>query len=112
MRYYLLLAAFWFVAISAVLIQAGPAKADPVDRYIGVYGTTICGLLDRAPSFNSITRLGNAITNDGFGDQAGEILVDAVVGLCPQHLPLLQAYAAVHNTHTTAVSGRIGGRIA
>lgn len=104
------LAVAMFVPISAVMIQAAPAKADPVDNYTAIYAGTVCELLDRAPSFGSLNRLGDAITADGFGDQVGEILVDAVAEHCPRNAYLLADFAAVYATPAIN-SAAIGGRL-
>jgi hypothetical protein len=110
----LMLTAVLTIPAFAAIVLSAPAKADPADNYIAHYAPTMCEFLDRNQSLNGIVQLGDAIYADGFGDSAGRILVDSIVGYCPRHTGLLESFIAVyappqHNTMVAA--GRMGGTI-
>lgn len=84
------------VGASVGVSCAPPAHADPTDNYITVYAETVCSLLDRNNSLQGVIAVGDAIYADGFGPDAGRIIVDSVTLSCPRHWGLLQDFANVY----------------
>ena len=75
---------------------APPAHADPTDNYITVYGTRVCQLLDANNSLQGVVNVAEGIRADGFGADAGRILVDSVTIWCPRHTQLLRDFIDVY----------------
>lgn len=91
------------VLIGASIGLAAKADADPTDNYITVYAETVCSLLDRNNSLQGVIAVGDAIYADGFGPDAGRIIVDSVTLACPRHWGLLQDFANVYATDQARV---------
>ena len=96
----LLMAASLF--IGAVFYFASPARADDGTltdaeaAYVANYGpAVVCDTLTEVPSISGVIGLETYLTNGAhFTPQAAEDITDtSVVLFCPQHRPLLRAYA-------------------
>lgn len=76
---------------------AAPAHADVSDVVIASYSIPVCATLDRFPSLNGVIGVAAAIAEDGYTySEAGDIILGAVLNVCPEFIPLLQRFAAVY----------------
>ena len=94
-----LLMAFMAALGCAVLLLSTPqAKADVDDAayaYTAIFGDAVCSTLDRWPSFDGITGIGQAIVKDGLSTfQAGEVIALSIEEICPRHTGLMNLYIA------------------
>jgi hypothetical protein len=83
---------------AATLTVAFPVKAD-VDRvvvaYAAQYGGAVCATLDEYPTINGVYGIGQSIMEDGLtAYQAGQVIGLSVLEICPQHIDLMQNFAA------------------
>ena len=74
------------VAVSG-LFMAPAAQADPYDR-------VVCSVLDDYPNNTGILGIGLALKDEGYtGYEAGEIIGQAVINVCPEYIPLMMDFA-------------------
>ena len=80
-------------ALAAVLVAAGGlfvapvAQADPYDQ-------AVCSVLDEYPNNTGILGIGLALKDEGYsGYEAGQIIGQAVINLCPEYIPLMMRFA-------------------
>lgn len=103
-----------FVAITAGAVTGTAiARADSrVDEYTVTNAAAICLFLDRNPGVTGVeTALAEIIIEDGFTPyQGGTIVATAVMGACPEHMPVLEMFVAKW-TEARLISGGVGGRI-
>ena len=91
-------------AITAAIGFAAPTNADEgIDgaavAAATVYGTIICDALTDRPHPDTLYAIGTALMQEGFtGRQAGQTTAIAVVRICPQHAPVINAFIASHGS--------------
>ena len=74
------------VAVSG-LFMAPAAQADPYDQ-------AVCAVLDDYPNNTGILGIGLALEDEGYtGYQAGQIIGQAVINVCPEYIPLMLRFA-------------------
>lgn len=84
------------IAATTVFL-AGTAKADVSAEVTAGYASAVCSVLSDMPSFSGIKGIALAINQDGYSySDAGEIIVESVLALCPQHRGLLVRFAEVY----------------
>ena len=80
------------------LFGSAIAKATPIDDYIATNAGAICNLLDNEPTVDGVAAIGIILMGKGLTpQQAGEVMVRSVIGLCPRHIPELKAFAAKYS---------------
>jgi hypothetical protein len=91
--------AFLGAILAGCVLGTGIARADTsLDDYVAVNGPVVCSLLDSEPTVAGVEHVGMALYGKGLtAQQAGEVLVRSVVGLCPRHLPELNSFIAKWN---------------
>lgn len=80
---------------------AARANATPALDYAVTHAQKVCRTLDKYPSFAGIEGIADAIVKEtGFGYyDAGMVIGLSVNNVCPEYIPLIQAYAdAVDST--------------
>lgn len=85
-------------------ILAAPAKADVTDATVDRYASSVCAVLADYPSFDGIIGIGSALGDYGYtGYEAGQIVAAAVIGTCPEFIPLIKRFGAAYGnaSHTT-----------
>ena len=81
------------------------ARADLVDTYVMTNASAVCATLDSYPSVAGIEGIGQAIMDDGLTPQAaGEVVTRAIVGWCPEYVPVLNAFIAKWTTAGSVVA--------
>jgi len=79
-----------FVAAVAAILSVGlapVAQADPYDQ-------AVCSVLDEFPNNSGIRGIALALGDEGYtGYQAGQIIGQAVINLCPEYIPLMMRFA-------------------
>lgn len=84
------------IAATTVFL-AGTAKADVPAEVTAGYASAVCQVLDEYNSFSGIKGIALALSEDGYTySEAGEIIVDSVLALCPRHRGLLVRFAEVY----------------
>lgn len=80
----------------ALIISAAPqARADEADRV----ATLICTTLSDSPKLATIDGIGLWMVDNGVAvEDAAAFFIHAVEEYCPEHYPLLQRYAALHES--------------
>lgn len=105
----------WLAALPiATILFAPQAHADPVDRYAGQNAPRVCQVLDTYPTFDGISGVADAITQESnltYRD-AGRVIATAVITVCPQHIELIKDYIRAYaKSGTFATGGKVGGGI-
>lgn len=87
------------VVTAAATMLAAPARADITDNDILTHAVPVCMTLDDYPSFAGITGIGEAIADEGYSlEQAGEIIAESIINVCPHHTALMRRFIARYNT--------------
>lgn len=97
---------------AGIMFAAGPAKADPSDIPPSIVKTAvedqpwICRNLSDDPSVSNLTSILYAIGHVEHlsGYDSGEVVALAVSDGCAQFVPVLQRFAAIYTTSSTAVA--------
>lgn len=100
---------------AAALISAQAAKADPVSNYAALNAGPICSTIADYPTVAGVTGvLSGVMEESGFtAYQAGEVVAAAVIGWCPQYVPVLQRFVAVYSdgANNYVAGNKVGGAI-
>lgn len=76
------------VAVSG-LFMAPVAQATP-----SYYDQAVCSVLDDYPNNTGILGIGLALEDEGYsGYEAGKIIGQAVINVCPEYIPLMMDFA-------------------
>lgn len=75
------------VSVTAALTLAPLAQAS-------IYDEAVCNVLDEYPSVMGILGIGEALVEEeGYTyRQAGQLVGEAVVNLCPEYIPLMERF--------------------
>ena len=79
-----------FVAAAVAVLSVGLAplaQADPYDQ-------AVCAVLDDYPNNTGVMGVALALKDEGYtGYEAGEIIGQAIINVCPEYIPLMMAFA-------------------
>lgn len=93
------------VITGSIVTAVLAAVAAPEAAAETIYDATICAELDAEPTVSTVVIIGLALGDQGYsGYDAGQIVAEAVIDGCRQHIPLMIDFA---NTYSGGANGQV-----